>query len=259
MLWFVVAVITFIALFVTVLIVYYSGLTLRLDYIGFNNFLTYFKVPLSICALNIPIVALLAANHRSEQTKEQIKISTSQNLFSNHYKHLEEFEKYYNSLACERVVKSTNVRKMHFVIFPNSRKGDYQIDLNILRSIEGRCNNIIKELNTFNKQKYFANQVVSNIERQVRLAENELLLKYNITSGAIFDYDGIKIILPSGDLKNYLDILKQRIVVINSIFQFDDSYVEFDSISKLTNLHLEQVPSINFGTQQTHTSLFSVI
>lgn len=258
-LWLVVALITLSAIFIALLIAYFSDLRLRLDYVGFNNFLTYFKVPLSLCALNIPIVALLAANHRSEQTKEQIKIATLQNSFSNHYKHVEEFEKYYNSHSNTKIIKPTNIRKMHSTVFPNSYSGDYQINLKLIESLESICVDIIKKLNTFNKPEYFARQVVADLERQIRVAENKLFLKYNITSGSVFEYDGIKIILTSDNLKGYLDLLKQRINIIALIFQFDHGFVEFDSIYQLKNLKLEQVPSISFSTQQNESPLFSVI
>lgn len=66
----------------------------NLTHSGFNNLLEYFKVPLGFLALMIPVGAVFAANHRSEQTKKQIALTHNQNLFINYYKHIEEFEKF---------------------------------------------------------------------------------------------------------------------------------------------------------------------
>lgn len=73
-----------------------TPLNLKADFTpsGFDFFLSTFKFPLSIAALHIPSLALLASLHRSEQTKRQIELTDSQNIFSNYYRHLEEFKKH---------------------------------------------------------------------------------------------------------------------------------------------------------------------
>lgn len=91
---------------------------------GFNLFISTFRFPLGILALVIPIVALLAANHRSEQTKEQIRITGLQNNFANYYKHLEEFVKFSDKYPD---VKSIDFRYAHKKLYPNSQSGDYSI------------------------------------------------------------------------------------------------------------------------------------
>lgn len=94
---------------------------------GFNYFVVVFKVPLGILALIIPIVALLAANHRSEQTKEQIRVTGVQNNFANFYKHMEEFDKYNESLERDKYNFFEKGRLLHNIIYPNARDGDYAI------------------------------------------------------------------------------------------------------------------------------------
>lgn len=85
------------AMVVSLVITMNSSIEIDLSYSGFNDAVRIFSVPLGILALIIPVVALLAANHRSEQTKEQMRLAGEQNNFSNYYKHLEEFEKYIDS------------------------------------------------------------------------------------------------------------------------------------------------------------------
>lgn len=105
-----------------------SNLAYKYDYTGFNNLLEIYKVPLGLLALIIPVVALLAANHRSEQTKKQIEVTNSQNCFSNYYKHLEEFEKYYKlSESKFPYLKEYDSRHIHSLMFPDSMKGIYTL------------------------------------------------------------------------------------------------------------------------------------
>lgn len=108
-----------------------SELTVDLSFNGFNQFISIFRFPLGIAALIIPMVALLAANHRSEQTKEQIRVTNAQNVFSNYYKHIEEFIKYLDG----RVVKDIDLRFVHNKIFPKAAEGDYSLDDRFLLSL----------------------------------------------------------------------------------------------------------------------------
>ena len=75
----------------------------------------------------IPAVALIATNHRSEQTREQIRLTNSQNNFTNYYKHLEEFEKF-GLKAKEKadpLYYSFNFRALHSGLFDKAKGGDY--------------------------------------------------------------------------------------------------------------------------------------
>jgi hypothetical protein len=134
-----------------------------LDAEGFNNALEIFKVPIGILATLIPAVALLAANHRSEQAKEQMRLAAAQNIFANHYKHLEEFEGYcesrldhiekineknreiYDKSNLKDVAKDLPLpghvdpyerRALYRKIFPNSRKGDFEISSDFIFNID---------------------------------------------------------------------------------------------------------------------------
>ncbi|HEU4818467.1 hypothetical protein, partial [Janthinobacterium sp.] len=94
---------------------------------GFNYFADLYKVPATILAIGFTLVGLCSANHRSEQTKKQIERTSSQialtnnqitltreqNIFANHYKHLEEFEKFLKILH-EKEVTNLNNRKEYF-------------------------------------------------------------------------------------------------------------------------------------------------
>jgi len=108
----------------SIIIIVYSDLNLDLTFLGFNFFISVFRFPLAIATLIIPIVALLAANHRSEQTKEQIRVTNNQNVFSNYYKHIEEFTRY----LVDRVDNKIDLRFAHSNIYPDAPIGDYRIN-----------------------------------------------------------------------------------------------------------------------------------
>ena len=102
-----------------------SDLTADPSYEGFNSFLTIYRVPIGFLALLIPLGAIYAANHRSEQTRTQIIAAESQNNFSNYFKHLEEFEKHISIVEVreEFETKYLNSKKLHARLFPYAREG----------------------------------------------------------------------------------------------------------------------------------------
>lgn len=127
-----IALLVILAFFFGVTIAIKSDLIFDLSYNGFNYFIEVFRFPLGILAMIIPIVALLAANHRSEQTKEQIKLTSTQNTFSNYYKHIEEFIKYNSSVNFGDV----QGRYCHDVLFPNAKHGDYSLSIDVIEVID---------------------------------------------------------------------------------------------------------------------------
>jgi hypothetical protein len=118
-----------------------SEFVIDLSFTGFNLFIFAFKFPLAIAALIIPIVALLAANHRSEQTKEQIRVTNAQNVFSNYYKHIDEFNKYLSN----RVDKEADLRFSHSNIYPSASEGDYSFSENLI-SLLSQFNELPRDL-----------------------------------------------------------------------------------------------------------------
>ena len=102
-----------------------STLYINRSYIGYNGIFDVFKLPLQLIAVLAACIALLAAFHRSEQTKEQISLAYSQNNFVNYYKHLEEFEKYISTVLPD---EKDNYRKIHTKFFPEVREGKYETE-----------------------------------------------------------------------------------------------------------------------------------
>lgn len=124
-----------ISFFCAVIIFLNSKLSFDFSYSGFNNFIEIFKVPIGVLALNIPIIAVLGAFHKSEQTRLQIELSNGQNNFSNYYKHIEEFKKLISSNY--RNKERCDIELLHKKIFPDAVNGDYGLSSAVRFKLEG--------------------------------------------------------------------------------------------------------------------------
>jgi len=149
--WAVVAIITLIAFVVAFSITkdiptLFNGESFHKDA---NRILEYYKVPIAIMALLIPLLASLNSAHRSEQTRVQIETSNNQNLFQNHFKNIEEFEKYIKTHLsfAENII---GTRKTYNLIFPYSKNGNFKLSKNLRIFINEKAVNIIRELSKFN-------------------------------------------------------------------------------------------------------------
>lgn len=171
-------------------------------YTGFNNLLNYFKVPLGFLALIIPVGAVFAANHRSEQTKKQIALTHNQialahnqNLFTNYYKHIEEFEKYceksltrsFNSKSLNRFIgnnKDLDLRQMHKILYTDLMKsGDTNTNIELLEEIDSIGINMFNPL-THEKEASVGDIRTSVLTAMLKL--NGVLQTKNLSFDGIF-------------------------------------------------------------------------
>ncbi len=104
------------------------------SYNGTNLFLEIFRVPLGILALIFPSVALVASNHRSRQSARLISLQNSQNIFANHYTHMDKFEEHCREMETfkKSFLSAHNPRIFHSVIYPKSKDGDYSLNSEFL-------------------------------------------------------------------------------------------------------------------------------
>jgi uncharacterized integral membrane protein len=147
--WFAILLLIIISVILSGIIIYNTPLIFDLSSNGFNYFVSVFRFPLGILTLIIPIVALLAANHRSEQTKEQIKVTGIQNNFANYYKHLEEFIKYFDKQQKDSEYTAAGARYIHKRLYPDSQSGDYALCDNLLDTWESANLLTLKLLNNY--------------------------------------------------------------------------------------------------------------
>lgn len=113
---------------------------------GLNEFvLVVLKVPVSISAVYISVIGLIALNHRSEQTRVQIAETRGQNIFSNHFKHREYFIEYAKELYPERFnTKTGRLIIIYRHLFPKSLGGDLTLNNNIIHDFIECCGSLQK-------------------------------------------------------------------------------------------------------------------
>ncbi|EGR0543311.1 hypothetical protein E8A66_17880 [Vibrio cholerae] len=122
---------------VSLLIILKDGtLVFDFSYNGLNNIFIIFKFPIYIFTALSAILAIIIALHKSEQTKLQIELLSSQNEFSNYYKHLEEFVKYCEAIS-ERLNFKYDFRVLHKAIFDSAGgKFDFHVSQSFKDSLD---------------------------------------------------------------------------------------------------------------------------
>jgi len=91
---------------------------------GFNELLSIFKAPITLLGFFAALLALFATNHRSEQNKEAMELTASQNRFSNYYKHIEEYKSYIDTHFNNEIPDqnpSVRVRRLHKALYPKAK------------------------------------------------------------------------------------------------------------------------------------------
>ncbi|MNJ21398.1 hypothetical protein D3C77_157480 [compost metagenome] len=85
-----------------------------------ETFFKLYKYPLSIFGLAVPLSAIVAAVHRSDETAYQIKQTLAQNTFNNYTKHQEEFIKLTKELENLYDCKFSQPALLYGKIFPSN-------------------------------------------------------------------------------------------------------------------------------------------
>ncbi len=224
-----------------------SNLELSLSYSGFNRFITMFKVPLGILALIIPVVALLAANHRSEQTKAQITSNTQQNKFSNFYKHVEEFEKYIEANIDTANFTIPSIRQAHRLLFPSSFDGDFSIGQSVLKHTNDLSSDLVSLIGHFHGGHPTTEEgTVFRIQEALQEMESTLGILSTIKQRAQLEQDGKTIAIAKPNLVDLFSRLKSRIAFVHTILSFDHHFVPSEEMSKLIRINLKNVANHNF-------------
>ena len=133
-----------VAFSLTVMIFANESLSFKPTSDGLNEAVRIFQVPLGLVAFLIPLLAFYAANHRSEQTKEQLAITRSQSSFTNYYQHRQDFEeeilKRIHPLKYVRIENPP--RRFYQAIFPRGRSGDFRVDVTGVIELETVINRL---------------------------------------------------------------------------------------------------------------------
>jgi tetratricopeptide (TPR) repeat protein len=163
-----------------------------------------------------------AAQERSEiALREQIDLAKSQNNFANYFKHLGLFEEYTERTSKElKVIEAIDWRLMHSLVYPNAKKGNYDINRKLLFKAIQQNIAFLKALKSFE-------QTHSPDDLQYKLA---------ILAG-----DNLEVI--SGHLQNSISFDETTIVPIKipTEFrkkQFFDHKINYTNDSELIDVNL---------------------
>jgi len=207
-------------------LVIYANENLHFDFTakGFNGFLNIFKLPLGISALIIPIVALLAANHRSEQTKAQILTNKQQNMFSNYYKHIEEFEKYVELINSRKTGFSVpHKRNCHKRLFPKAAKGEFSICEVLFQNIHNSFAEIETLIHYFHGgHKTTPLETIFNIEHEFDKIFSFANCSWAQRSGVQLNFNGSQFVTAK-NMVAFMNSVKLRADMFMELISFDQS------------------------------------
>jgi len=225
--------------FLVAIIIATEGLKFQFDAEGLSTFASLFRVPVGAFTLSLPVFALLAANHRSEQTKQQmtltrsqiertdrqIQIASDQSKFSNYYKHLEEFIKYCDLHFKNKPFGVVSPRKLHAAMYPAARQGDLNIDKKFLANLDNDISDLYSLVSLLATPEGRAPVIF-----RVNSDSEELLSRYFIqriatSSGTQIEYNGKTAAVPGRFLSAYIIYQIQIIQTIDEALAFDATYI----------------------------------
>lgn len=106
-----------------------------------NNFFDLYKYPLSIMGLSVPLTAIVAALHRSEEAHQQIEETLKQNTFNNYIKHKEEFLKLLEKIEKQCSCQFTDPLFLYNRIFPKNNYSSFSFEANSVPHPGGAASN----------------------------------------------------------------------------------------------------------------------
>lgn len=227
-----------ISIVVTAVITWKSGLVFCGSYDCFNNAVDIFKVPIGILALIIPIVALLAANHRSEQTKQQIKAALDQNKISNHFKNLLEFERYCRDVINKPKQCITDIRTAYNIVYPNSREGNIYISKEFILSFDESIRELVH---------LYGDRESNDCSEWDKTAESILLHTRSVLIFNCFQDDHLNVISSAGTgfwkSMGFLNYFFWEIEAISELLKFDTNYTPSSLVTAVVNFDREKIPN----------------
>jgi hypothetical protein len=237
-----------------VLIVWNNSISYGMTYQHFNGVFEVFKFPLQMLIAMTAAIALLAALHKSEQTRKQIYLANVQNNFVNYYKHLEEFKKYVDHLDPEQITAGNsaenytiNYRQLHSLFYKNSVDGDYNccftlMDNKILKGLEGLSKDM-DSISSRGVESYFDTEIIElSVEFDLILSKicdigKQLMLPKNFNDLVKFKFPGSMTL----NIENSIILMKIMITIlfhINFVSSFDRKHIPYiNYISDMDTKH----------------------
>jgi hypothetical protein len=259
------------ALACSVLIAYNEKSTrFDLSGLGFNRFGELYKIPTAIIAVGLALIGLCGANHRSEQTKaqinrtsmqislanSQIQASAKQNIFSNYYKHIEEFEEYAKSHLSFSHINIKITRRMHYYFFPEADEGNFELNARAKSDLEEFVDDILANSVGTGCKAYENSGDMAGI-RMHKIRDEYLKkigLKVEKEEGETVAYGQDFFILNKKNSRDFIETYFEIFNNIDTLGLFSKSYIPSERIKHLTSkLVLEMIPNeVRTNLYETH-------
>ena len=230
----------------------HDGFELDPTFIGFNNLLTYYKAPLGTLTLLIPLLAVYAANHRSEQSKSLILATQEQNKFNNYYKHKEEFSKFVKEIES---AETYDCNKLHRKLFGAHKNWDMSINITFEKHINTVFFNLVQSVNLIRSagsSEEIYEQIIHCTEQVSGLFQTYYFqvvykgkVKFNDKKRDMFDTD----------VYSFVREFEKFVLTITPILAFDNDYERPLVIRKVVSLDKpisKQLPLISLFKEPTH-------
>lgn len=227
----------------------------------------WFKIPLWVLALLIPVLGLFNANHKSEQAKAALELTKIQNNFANYYKHIEEFKKYVENLqlhfhdGVHEIEVVVNSHFLHSQLYPDAKeKGLRMVTAVPLRFKELACEaaELFLAVTNSNDEIFHANVGIRTEEIQ-RILETQT--KDSVSFDASKENDA-----PNGwtvegsNQVNLIDLflaLNSKFQVYLRLYSFDAKFDEhghcyrlFRNLEELIGIHSSEMENYSTMTSQ---------
>lgn len=226
-----------------------NDLKFCLEYECFNNLLSIYRVPLGFMALGVTVAVLIASNHRSVQTKAQIEESQSQNIFSNYYRHVEEFEGYVSTNIADDQLIINNIREVHFLLYPDSKKGFFSFSQIFIKETEEFFTRAKKNIQKFDNRQLKDNEwkkIVMDISEDCNAFHARLNLVFPKQRGATLKMEegNYAIIAPS--ILSLINHHSTLALIINKLLAFDQNIDKIPILNSFYSINYQGIQNIDF-------------
>ncbi|KZM42154.1 hypothetical protein OA92_13195 [Marinomonas sp. SBI22] len=204
----------------------------------FSNLLVIFKLPISIFTGGMALSALRALIVRSHQTAVQIHLTIQQNLFSNYYKHLEEFEKYIE-LNTDKLIFFRSKRELHSYLFPDSRESGIKENKEFINIVNSQVLNIEKQVISLTSNPYHSENEIrvtlSNIDKSLSKLRDIVGMRVKEARHFKLCENNIVDAVRMGFWDQVYDRTYFTLNAIEMISKFEQSFKPIEALNKICN------------------------
>ncbi|NQZ83750.1 MAG: hypothetical protein HRT52_22360 [Colwellia sp.] len=204
-------------------------------------FMDSFKLPIGIIAAGLSILLLLATQHRSEQTAEQIRLtneananSLTQNTLKNYYESISDFEKYIDTNFHSDLIKIKNKRQLYKLFFPDNSH-EHVIPYTTVDIFKSNVSSFIK----LSEENIKINTVLEerkNKQEQLQLIINTFISNVATRYGVYTTADAFP------DNKNAIEQFKKVTDEVRELLYFCTHYTPSNGIVVISNSYLFSLP-----------------